>query len=123
MWGTYVGIAIKGFMGFSLASLCRIGGSCSFWTYFVFILLGIISGFLIGWGLHSLSRKLVTEFDKILHQNKANFTIASIFLLASIGFMVTGIITGNYLNYIRAGIFALGAAILIWFCKRCVRGM
>ena len=118
MWGTYVGIVIKGFMGFSIASLCRIGGNCSFLTYFIFIALGIISGFLIGWGLHSLSKKLVEVFDEMLEHNKGSLAGASIFLVASIVFTVTGIITGDYLHYVRAFIIALGAVALIWLSGR-----
>jgi len=62
MWGSYVGLAIGLVIGFltysTILVLCEFGGPCRLTAFIIpFIPIGL--GFLVGWGIHSLFRRLL----------------------------------------------------------------
>jgi hypothetical protein len=57
MWGSWVGIPFGGLLGFMVAANSISPESLNeiFWQYMIS---GLIIGFLFGWGVHSIFRKL-----------------------------------------------------------------
>lgn len=58
MGGSWVGALIFGFIAYSFGSLCKVFGSCMAYKTILLILIGAGIGFLAGWGIHILVRRM-----------------------------------------------------------------
>ena len=70
LFGSWFGAIVFGLLSLSLASLCRIWGTCIMYRLVILVSTSIFVGFILGWSSHVIIRYLLELLQVIYYKIK-----------------------------------------------------